>query len=495
MFSDRLAPPSVRALVRGRARAAVLARPPILGWQLARLLAALLALLLSACRPADAPEQAAQPPVVGVIEVAESQINPFYEFVGKTRAVETVALRARVLGFLQERHFQEGGIVEAGEVLFKIEPEQYAATLDQSKAALSAAEASLNRAQVDLARYQELVQSKNVSQQKVDEAEAEVLVQQAAVETAKADVEKTALNLNYTDIVAPITGRIDQAAFDVGNLVGPESGVLATINKMDPINVTFSIAETSYLELARGGQAARSAGNGATAELDHVPLIRLPDGSVYDHQGHFDFIDNKVDEATGTVLVRAQFPNPEGILLPGQFVTVVIERKDAIDAVTMPQAAVLTDQGGRYVLVVDGDGRVAARRIETGQEFGSNLEIKNGLEAGERVILYGIQKVRPGIEVIPELAGGPGDPAQGVTEAASSSAAEPISDAAEAGGPARDATEEDAGANAAAQSPVVADDADSAGSDLSGSDSAGSDLDGAGLNGAGSASDPISESD
>jgi membrane fusion protein (multidrug efflux system) len=398
------------------------------------LLAALLALSLSACQPADAPQSAPQPPSVGVIAVAEMPINPFYEFVGKTRAAETVALRARVTGFLQERRFQEGGLVEAGQVLFKIEPDQYAASLAQTQAALAAAEASLNRAQVDLERYRELVASKNVSQQKVDEAEAEVRVQQAAVETAEADVEKAALNLDYTEIVAPINGRIDRAAFDVGNLVGPESGVLATINRMDPIHVTFSIAETAYLELAQDDRAVQSVVNGAAAEFDHVPLIRLPDGSLYGDEGRFDFIDNKVDEATGTVLVRAEFPNPDGILLPGQFVTVVIERKDAIDAVTLPQAAVLTDQGGRYVLVVDEDGRVATRRIEIGQEFGPNLQVKSGLEPGERVILYGIQKVRPGIAVIPEPAAAPSDPGQaasgdvGGSDAAGSSSSGSLAD-------------------------------------------------------------------
>ncbi|NEX17179.1 MAG: efflux transporter periplasmic adaptor subunit [Halochromatium sp.] len=374
------------------------------------LLTALAITMLSACDLGKTPESPAEPPAVGVIEVGESAVNPFYEFVGKTRAVETVALRARVLGFLEAKAFQEGGLVDAGEVLFEIEPEQYEATLDQAKAALAAAEASLNRAQVDLARYRELAKAKNVSQQKVDEAEAEELVQQAAVETAKADVEKTALNLNYTKILAPISGRIDRAAFDVGNLVGPESGVLATINKMDPINVTFTIAETWYLELLQANNAATRANGATSAESEdfaHVPLIRLSDGSLYAYEGLFDFIDNKVDEATGTVLVRAQFPNPDGLLLPGQFVTVVIERKDAIEAVTVPQAAVLTDQGGRYVLLVDAQNRVETRRIETGQEFGPNLLVASGLDAGERVVLYGIQKVRPGIEVKPELTAAP----------------------------------------------------------------------------------------
>ena len=375
-----------------------------------------LAALLSGCSPGDQQQAPTEPPAVGVIEVGEQQVNPFFEFVGKIRAAETVALRARVTGFLEERSFQEGGVVEQGQVLFKIEPEQYQATLAQAEAELAAANASLNRAQVDLARYKELVKAKNVSQQKVDEAEAEVLVQEATVQTAKANIDKAQLNVDYTQVVAPIGGRIDLAAFDVGNLIGPESGVLATINRMDPIKVAFSIAETWYLELVREDIEATRQGKDVD-EFTHVPLVRLPDGSLYAHQGRFDFIDNKVDEKTGTVLIRAEFDNPDRLLLPGQFVTVVIERKEAIDAVMIPQAAVLTDQGGAYVLLVNDEDKVEARRIETGQRFGPNLVVSDGLKTGERVILYGVQKVRPGLTVKPELSVAPSDPMASATEA------------------------------------------------------------------------------
>ena len=371
-------------------------------------------LLSAGCQSGEQQQQASEPPAVGVIEVSEQKVNPFFEFVGKVRAAETVALRARVTGFLEERGFEEGGVVEQDQVLFMIEPEQYRATLAQAEAELAAANASLNRAQVDLARYKELVKAKNVSQQKVDEAEAEVLVQEATVQTAKANIEKAQLNVDYTQVVAPIAGRIDLAAFDVGNLIGPESGVLATINRMDPIKVAFAIAETWYLELVQEDVEARRRGQDVD-EFTHVPLVRLPNGSLYEHKGRFDFIDNKVDEKTGTVLIRAEFPNPDRILLPGQFVTVVIERKEAIDAVMIPQAAVLTDQGGAYVLLVDAENKVESRRISTGQRFGPNLVVKEGLRPGERVILYGVQKVRPGLAVRPEPAAAPGDPMNSAT--------------------------------------------------------------------------------
>lgn len=369
-------------------------------WLAAPALAAFL--LLQGCGAEAPEEQAAEPPAVGVIEVAEQKVNPFFEFVGKTRAKESVALRARVTGFLESREFNEGGDVEAGQVLFKIEPERYQASLAQAEAQLAAAEASLNRAKVDAARYAELAKAKNVSQQKVDEAEAEVLVQEATVQTAHAAIKQAQLDVDYTQITAPIAGRIDRASYTVGNLLGPDSGVLATINMMDPINVAFSMSETWYLELVQADLEIQKTG-GDVAEFSHVPLMRLPNGTVYEHPGEFDFIDNKIDEKTGTVLIRAEFANPDRLLLPGQFVTVVIERKEAKAAVVIPQAAVLTDQGGQYVLLVNDEKKVEVRRIETGQRFGANWSLSKGLEVGERIILYGAQKVRPGIEVKPEL--------------------------------------------------------------------------------------------
>lgn len=378
-------------------------------------------LIVSGCGAQAPEEQAAEPPVVGVIEVVEQKINPFFEFVAKTRAKESVALRARVTGFLESREFQEGGDVEAGQVLFKIEPERYQASLAQTEAELAAAEASLNRAKVDAARYAELAKAKNVSQQKVDEAEAEVLVQEAAVQTAKAAIKQAQLDVDYTQVTAPIAGRIDVASYTAGNLLGPDSGVLATINVMDPINVVFSISETWYLELLQADLDIQKAG-GEVAEYSHIPLVRLPNGSMYEQPGEFDFIDNKIDEKTGTVLIRAEFANPDRLLLPGQFVTVVIERKEAKDAIVIPQAAVLTDQGGHYVLLVNDENKVETRRIETGQRFGANWSLEKGLQVGERIVLYGAQKVRPGIEVKPELTEAAPAPLDGATESGAAEA-------------------------------------------------------------------------
>jgi membrane fusion protein (multidrug efflux system) len=266
----------------------------------------------------------------------------------------------------------------------------------------------------------------------VDEAEAEVLVREAAIQTAKAAIAQAQLDVDYTQVTAPISGRIDVASYTVGNLLGPDSGVLATINMLDPIHVAFSISETWYLELIKGDIAdKRRPGAGEDSEIKrggdeaeefpHVPLIRLPDGTMYEHEGEFDFVDNKVDERTGTIIVRALFDNPDRLLLPGQFVTIVIERREAKDAVVIPQAAVLTDQGGHYVLLVNSENKVETRRIKTGQRFGATWTVDEGLQAGERIILYGVQKVRPGVEVKPEVTEAPAAPLVGATE---SSAAE-----------------------------------------------------------------------
>lgn len=362
----------------------------------------LLALLVAACGPGTVQAPDTTPPAVGVVETAEREVNPYFEFVGKTQAFASVALRARVTGFLQSRDFEEGGMVEAGQVLFRIQPEQYEAMLAQAEGELAAATASLNRARVDQQRFEELVKSKNVPQMRVDESRAEVLVQEAAVKKAEAAIARAQLDLGYTEVRAPIDGRIDVASLHVGNLVGPDSGVLSTINKMDPIQVVFSIAESWYLELARLHIAREQAGSAVADREVVVPRLRLDDGEFYGHRGRLDFFDNKVDPKTGTVRMRAEFPNPDRLLLPGQFVTVLIERERPRRAVLIPQATVLTDQGGNYVLLVNAEDQVEVRRIRAGQRFGADLLVEEGLGVGERLIYSGLQKVRPGIAVKPE---------------------------------------------------------------------------------------------
>jgi membrane fusion protein (multidrug efflux system) len=358
---------------------------------------------LPACQR-SAPPPPSAPPAVGVIEARLEEINPSIDFVGKLRAYATVELRARIEGFLEERAFAEGTDVEPGALLFRIEPEQYEAGLAQAKAELAAAEARLQRATLERKRFEELRKEQNIAQQQLDNAVAEELAAQAAVQGAQAAVQKAELELGYTTIRAPIDGRTGLASYDAGNLVSPESGVLATIRKLDPIRAEFSLSETWYLELAERAKAAKAEGKVAEEEGAYVPRLRLPDGTLYEHPGEFDFIDPKVDERTGTVLVRAAFPNPDKLLLPGQFVTVVIARAAPEASVVIPQAAVLTDQAGRYVLVVNDEDEVAIRRIETGQriEGAGRWQIEEGLAPGDRIVIHGLQRVRPGMKVVPK---------------------------------------------------------------------------------------------
>jgi len=358
---------------------------------------------LVSCSGGTPPESDATPPAVGVIEVTRQAINPTINFVGKVRAQDSVELRARVEGFLLEQSFAEGGHVAKDQVLFRIEPHQYEAALAQAKAKLASEEASLTRATLERERLETLREGQSVSQQQLDNAVAAELAAKAGVQSAQAGVQKAELDLSYTEIRTPIAGAIDQAAYDVGNLIGPSSGVLATVNSLDPITATFSISEALYLEASATALAENRAIRETNDKRTMQPRIRLPDGTLYPEVGRFDFFDNKVDEATGTILIRAVFANPDQLLLPGQFVTVVLEQSEAKQALLIPQASVLTDQVGRYVLVVDAEDKVEVRRITTGQRFSADWEVTDGLSEGDRVILHGIQKVRPGIKVAPEL--------------------------------------------------------------------------------------------
>jgi len=360
------------------------------------------ALIITACGAGAPPEPDAEPPAVGVVEVTLQEINPSMEFVGKIRAQNTVELRARVEGFLVEQGFAEGGAVDKDQVLFRIEPEQYEAALAQARASLAAEQAALTRASLERSRLETLREQQSVSQQQLDNVVAQELAAEAAVQSAEAGVQKAELDLSYTEIRTPIAGVIDRAAFDVGNLVGPSSGVLATVHSLDPISATFSVSEALYLEVASRAQQNNRTIRAPSDERAMQPRIRFPDGTLYPELGQFDFFDNKVDEATGTILVRAVFANPDQLLLPGQFVNMVIEQKEAKQALLIPQAAVLTDQAGRYVLVVDAENKVEVRRITTGQRFNADWQVTEGLAEGDRIILHGIQKVRPGVTVTPE---------------------------------------------------------------------------------------------
>jgi RND family efflux transporter MFP subunit len=340
---------------------------------------------------AGPPGPGGPPPLVTVASVIEQDVNPPAEYVGHVEAIQSVDLRARVEGFLEQVNFKEGSDVHAGDLLYVIEQTPYKARVNADKASLAQAEAILTKARQYLHRAQ-TVRSGGISATDLDDAVAEELRAKAQFEQANANLQIAQINLGYTTIRAPINGRIGRTAFTKGNLVGPDSGALARIVQLDPIRVVYSISEN---DLTAINMALKDADRGENNPM-LMPRIKLASGQILKIEGHVDFVDNTVNVSTGTIAVRALFKNPKVILIPGQYVTVLVARKEPKLMQVVPQAAVLEDHDGRYVLLVDDQNRVAVRRVKTGPVVGANWAIESGLAINEKVIVEGIQKVRPG---------------------------------------------------------------------------------------------------
>ncbi len=330
------------------------------------------------------------PPSVTVAPVVSREVTETADFIGRVTAINRVDIVARVAGFIEQRLFTEGQQVKTGELLFGIEPDTYKAAVEQQSANLAKAKATEINAALQLARAKALVRNQNISQASVDQAAANEASAQADVLEAQAALDQAQINLGYTQIPAPIDGRIGLAKFTVGNLVGPSSGALARIVSQDPIYVVFQASERDVLEYKR--RIAQLSGKNG-----HLPVhVHLSDGSVYPEAGETDFLDIQVETDTDTVAVRAQLPNPQGLLVPGGIVGVTVEAGKPQSALVIPQAAILIDQAGRYVLVVDAANKVELRRVTAGAEQGRDVVVAAGLKEGERVIVQGMQKVRPG---------------------------------------------------------------------------------------------------
>jgi membrane fusion protein, multidrug efflux system len=339
---------------------------------------------------ADPSAMAAPPPSVIAVAAERQDIESQSEFVGRVVAIDRVELRARVQGFLKERSFTEGKSVAVDEVLFQIEPDQYQAIVEQRKADVAKAEADAENADAQLARGQELVKNKNIAQSQVDELKAAASIAKASIAQAKAALTAAELDLGYTQITAPVAGRVGLATYTVGNLVGPSSGPLATIVSIDPIYVDFPLTQRELLQARREMQAS---GNDGT---NVVVRLRLSDGSLYDQSGRINFVDVTTDPGTDSVTLRAEIPNPNGILVDGQYVGVVLQAGEPESAIVIPQSALQLDQQGVFVMIVDADNKAQVRRVEVGDNQGADIAVTSGLKAGELVITEGVQKVRPG---------------------------------------------------------------------------------------------------
>ena len=335
-------------------------------------------------------QSAAPPPSVSVTPVVTRKVTETGEFVGRVTAINKVDVVARVPGFIEERTFTEGQAVKTGDLLFRIEQATYKAAVEQQQANLAKAKAAEVNASLQLERGKELVRTNNIPISTLDQRAADEATAKANVLEAQALLDQAEINLGYTEVRSPIDGKIGIAYFTVGNLVGPSSGKLATIVSQDPIYVIFQASERDVLNYKR--RVAESADKNP-----HVTVhIRLPNGADYPHAGLTNLLDVQVDPNTDTVAVRAQFPNPEGLLIPDGIVGVTVERGAPRSALVVPQSAVQLDQAGHYVLLVDSAKKVELRRVTTGVEQARDVVVTEGLKEGELVIVEGIQKVHPG---------------------------------------------------------------------------------------------------
>ena len=374
-----------------------------------RLPGGMLAAMLLSCVAARA-QTPGGPPAVGVERAKQTAITETSQYVGRVQAIDRVSLVPRVTAFLEQRLFTEGAEVNPGELLYKLERGPFEAAEQQQQAAVAEASAKLANANIQLARAQQLLHTPAGQRSNVDDAIANQRSAAAQVLAAKAQLRLAQINLGYTDIKAPIAGKISRSNISVGNVVSPGSGALATIVSQDPMYVTFPIAVRDEVDLEK-----RYAGEGGMNAV--VVKLRLPDGSLYRQDGKIDYIEPSVQQNTDTIVLRARIANPplhpakagqpvDRPLTDGEFVTVLVEGIQPVMALGVPRSAVLSDQQGDYVYVVGAQDQVEQRRIQLGQSTPATAVVMSGLKQGERVVVDGIQRVRPGIKVVP----GPASP-------------------------------------------------------------------------------------
>src|SRR5690348_8070404 len=335
-----------------------------------------------------------QPPAavsVGTVSAERRPITKTLDFVGRVEAINKVEVMARVQGYLETVKFKEGDLVQEGAVLYGIERGTFEAAVEQAQGALERSKGSLVLAQQQLYRAEELAKKQVASEAQRDQAVAAEQAARGNVMTDEANLKTAQINLGYTEINSPIAGKVGKTNITKGNVVGPNSGPLTVIVSQDPMYISFPVSQREFLRAQEAGSKAENPG-------DIKVRIRFADGTMYDQMGSISFIDVTVDRATDTVLVRGTVPNPKGRLIDGQLVSVVLESGKPEEKIVIPQSALIADQEGVYVFVVE-DGKAEAKRIKAGGAQGTDVVVGVGRSGGEEVIVQGLQSVRHGVPV------------------------------------------------------------------------------------------------
>jgi RND family efflux transporter MFP subunit len=367
-------------------------------------LALSLAAALAACDEAaeggaQAQANPSPPPEVTVANPLVRRLTEWDELTGRFEAVQRVEIRARVPGYLQEIRFQDGQIVDAGQVLFVIDPRPYEAARDRAKAQIADAEAQLKLAQLEQGRTAQLVETSATARARLDQRNAELQAAEASLAAAQAQLREAELDVGFTQLTAPFKGRISDRRVDVGNLVDDQT-LLTTIVQLDPIYLVFDMSESDFLAYQR---AVLEGELPSTRDRKTIVAAHLVDEEEWTHEGTMDFVDNVVDEGTGTVRGRAVFPNPDNLITPGQFGRIRIPGSPLYDALLVPDAAIVTDQSRKQLLVVNAENKVEPRVIRPGPSQPGGLRIvRRGITPEDRFVIGGLLRARPGIVVSPK---------------------------------------------------------------------------------------------
>jgi len=341
----------------------------------------------------------APPPEISVFETKVEDVPLFLEFVGETSGVKDITIRARVEGFLEGLHFQEGSVVKKGDLLYTLESQPFEEKVATRMSNVAEVKTNLAKNKGDLDRYIPLAKINAVSKSDLDAAQAAYDASLSSLEAANANLRAVKIELSYTKIYSPIDGIIGKTQAKVGDFVGKEPSpvILNTVSQVDTILVTFHITETQYLEFTR--YKAKNEPVEQADDGDNKFELILVDGSLYGHKGRLDFVDREVDTTTGAMLVQATFPNPEKLLRPGLFTKVRIKLRVVKDAIMIPQRCVMEIQGLHNVFVVDSNNTIQSRNIKVGNKVGSSWMITEGLKPGEKVVYEGLQRVKEGVIV------------------------------------------------------------------------------------------------